>query len=85
MVDSSESRSFCDCELQLLLSSRLPFRGPRELSVYCCPQVEKLELRRIEKVDEVPVVVHGTYLKNWEAIGTSSFSLRSSLVSALMR
>lgn len=31
-------------------------------------QVEDLELTRIEKAEDLPVVVHGTFAKHWHAI-----------------
>lgn len=36
-----------------------------------------MELKKVEKVEDVPVVVHGTYLKIWHLICTS-LSLPSS-------
>lgn len=34
-------------------------------------KVENLELKLVTKVEDLPTVVHGTYLKLWEAICTS--------------
>lgn len=78
MVDTSESGSFDR-------RRHFPFHASNpkirfQLSLMhrwlCVPpalQVEKLELIKIARADEVPVVVHGTYRKNWESIGTSSW------------
>lgn len=34
-------------------------------------QVESLELDQVKTAEEAPVVVHGTYLKLWDVIGSS--------------
>ena len=35
----------------------------------CPAQVEALELKPVERAEQVPVMVHGTYLRLWPAIG----------------
>lgn len=32
-------------------------------------QVEALELKPVERAEQVPVMVHGTYFRLWPAIG----------------
>lgn len=41
-----------------------------------CAQVEALELKKVERAEDVPVVVHGSYFRLWDVICTSKCSLR---------
>lgn len=37
--------------------------------------VEDLELSKIENADEVPIVVHGTFMRHWESIRECRFDV----------
>jgi hypothetical protein len=75
-VDQGESGAFGTGASSVSLLFAFLERGGDELTISCCSQVEALELKPVEKAEDVPVMVHGTYAKLWPLIGSSSFFLR---------
>lgn len=47
--------------------------------------MEELDLKKIEKVEDAPVVVHGTYQRFWPSIGESPYHLPQSTTKAERR
>ena len=67
-MDSSESRSFCRRESWNHREVGSGWYADR----FRGWKVENLELKLVTRMEDLPVVVHGTYLKLWDVICTSS-------------